>query len=925
MASALPTFPRLVFTVFEPISLAAGFLGAVINPDWFISEQISPATVTSLPAPPSDNDRLVALQLGNIYLLMAMVGLAVLGSTSEVKVVRNYLVALWIADLGHIYTRANRGAADQLDDTARAARLTRRRAGADNHTERALPTARSTKAKEKQVAVSSSNPNDSEDEVDDEELEEEIVARGEPVARFGAPRGVTVRSISPPPQSESDIGSQSVTGTQRYGNPHLAQYTRFSSIPRPADSSAPRGQESQTQEPLLEEIVDDKPEEDRRQGTDLDDAVEIREAALDSLWSTTESLANLLFNPKTESRAWKSLLTIHRRNWFNIQTLFTDEDQELLIDLPKVLGALDEQFHSKGRVIIAAANATALQNELLKIAQRSGDPLALCKRILQRLDQDFPAPFLLNLPENAFEVITNELIELGLDIRTQRLAMELRDLPNNDDMLPVNHAAPLFCAVEDFVDPKEALRHGPYEAVCGGVESSLVAQRAKDILRLIENKTSVEAATALDEEYPFVANDGGGLSIKLSQWTRGIIRGAHEFFMEVSAEPSRASSPAESLASSARREFVRKDVHDNLMSRSTVHHLAMLSRQQRPSRLTHSPSLTPTPQRTTIVREEDGEAALQASPTPATSTAVVAADDNVYDPGDQDDDDDDVDDNDILKIIRNKSRPPQSSATAPQSSAPRPQQRSGFTPVNGVKRVHDSQSQVSDDFELDAREPDPQRREQLDRDRQNMPPPSQRPQKRQRLPSRPSPPPASSSRAPPPSSSSSRREENGTSPSPSPSSSLISGDFSFSQIREQNRLPPSRPPGTQQRTPWSDADTRRLIRLIDAHDCSWSKIAKRQDPNNRIGEPGPEDKEDCVFDVPRDQQAIRDKARNVKVDLLKADLCLYPGFNNIALGKKERSALIARGKNPDRREEDVDIEGVPINTRYIPEDGESYP
>ncbi|KAF4819343.1 hypothetical protein CGCTS75_v011711 [Colletotrichum tropicale] len=103
MAAALPTFPRLVFTVFEPISLAAGFLGAVIDPDWFISEQIASVAATTPPTLATDNSRLVALQLGNIYLLMAMVGLAVLSSTSELKVVRSYLVALWIADLGHIY------------------------------------------------------------------------------------------------------------------------------------------------------------------------------------------------------------------------------------------------------------------------------------------------------------------------------------------------------------------------------------------------------------------------------------------------------------------------------------------------------------------------------------------------------------------------------------------------------------------------------------------------------------------------------------------------------------------------------------------------------------------------------------------------------------------------------------------------------
>ncbi|OHF03502.1 hypothetical protein CORC01_01221 [Colletotrichum orchidophilum] len=102
-AAALPTLPRLVFTVFEPISLVGGFLGAVINPDWFISEQIVQGATSAVPAAESDNTRLVALQLGNMYLLMAMVGLAVLNLTSELRVVRGYLVALWIADIGHIY------------------------------------------------------------------------------------------------------------------------------------------------------------------------------------------------------------------------------------------------------------------------------------------------------------------------------------------------------------------------------------------------------------------------------------------------------------------------------------------------------------------------------------------------------------------------------------------------------------------------------------------------------------------------------------------------------------------------------------------------------------------------------------------------------------------------------------------------------
>lgn len=49
-----------------------------------------------------DNSRLVALQLGNAYGLLFLVGVAVLYTTVELKVVRNYLVALWIADIGHV-------------------------------------------------------------------------------------------------------------------------------------------------------------------------------------------------------------------------------------------------------------------------------------------------------------------------------------------------------------------------------------------------------------------------------------------------------------------------------------------------------------------------------------------------------------------------------------------------------------------------------------------------------------------------------------------------------------------------------------------------------------------------------------------------------------------------------------------------------
>lgn len=64
--------------------------GPLVDADWFIASQIDTA---ALPAS-SENARLVALQLGNAYGLLFLVGVAVLYTTSELKVVRNYLVAL---------------------------------------------------------------------------------------------------------------------------------------------------------------------------------------------------------------------------------------------------------------------------------------------------------------------------------------------------------------------------------------------------------------------------------------------------------------------------------------------------------------------------------------------------------------------------------------------------------------------------------------------------------------------------------------------------------------------------------------------------------------------------------------------------------------------------------------------------------------
>ncbi|KAK4194128.1 hypothetical protein QBC40DRAFT_291358 [Triangularia verruculosa] len=97
MTSQLPAFPRFVFTIAEPISLISGTIGAVVLPRYFITAQ-TPTPILSFP----EQSLLVAQQLGNMYFLAFLLGLFVLHSTTEIKVVRSYLWALWLADIGHM-------------------------------------------------------------------------------------------------------------------------------------------------------------------------------------------------------------------------------------------------------------------------------------------------------------------------------------------------------------------------------------------------------------------------------------------------------------------------------------------------------------------------------------------------------------------------------------------------------------------------------------------------------------------------------------------------------------------------------------------------------------------------------------------------------------------------------------------------------
>ena len=107
----------------------------------------------------------------------------------------------------------------------------------------------------------------------------------------------------------------------------------------------------------------------------------------------------------------------------------------------------------------------------------------------------------------------------------------------------------------------------------------------------------------------------------------------------------------------------------------------------------------------------------------------------------------------------------------------------------------------------------------------------------------------------------------------------------------------------KQRHGWTEPDSAMLITLVRERHAAWAAI---------------EQNDSHKFEHPRNQQAYRDKARNLKVDFLLTDAILPPGFDLVALGNKERKRLVSMGKNPDRREKDIDENGNAISTEYRP-------
>jgi len=98
--SALPAWPLILFGLLEPAALVWGYYIALTTPEEYYAAQVPDSTILSKALSPQSLS--LTLQMGNVLLLLAFVAV-ICCWTKDRTVARNYLIAVALADFGHIY------------------------------------------------------------------------------------------------------------------------------------------------------------------------------------------------------------------------------------------------------------------------------------------------------------------------------------------------------------------------------------------------------------------------------------------------------------------------------------------------------------------------------------------------------------------------------------------------------------------------------------------------------------------------------------------------------------------------------------------------------------------------------------------------------------------------------------------------------
>ncbi|KAF4992367.1 hypothetical protein FGRMN_7223 [Fusarium graminum] len=868
MSSCLPAFPRTVFTIIEPISLVAGFIGVVIDPAWFIGEQTLQHDITEA----SMNSITVAWQLGNLYLLMAIMGVAILFSTSEIKVVRAYLIALWIGDIGHLFftscglgweasttplewnamTWGNIGMTLFLFFT-RTAYLTGL-FGPDHG-----------RAKSAAISTQPSRATRS--------TQKQNTAAPAPAP---APSPVVTR-ISQPPESVKPNRVLQKDPVPRRNAPHYARSpSSIPSIPlRPDDETEFYDEDEEYETGLQDEEEYDQEVQDDEVGSQLEVTEHREQSQVDlvidpaqqkilqltapDLARAADSLFACLQQRDPDQDIFRGSLSIKRRAFYNIRAEYYTLDQEgtePFIDFAQFLTQNFTPSQVFTASLIARSNVVSAFDKLYDIKEEEASDTFT---FLQTLNKVMPSFF--TIADGMFQHA-----ECTLDLRTW-LFVQVFSQPDNEidyrDLL-----ASLFCRDPERLgtNDEEAIPNdyptlfaGKYFRELGGKDhdlDELCSTRISHILGIVRGNNRDVAAAQLIEEFP-VHN----LVDELQKcWV--------SLYKLLSDEESVRAVTEPPIEYQQGMDDSQSGGDFGSESQSIVR---IGSQEVEPSLFVDQTSLR--------ALHGDNRARLSAPP-PNQQRAVSgsAVPHDYYQHTNAD-------------LMRSPFPPARSLRLGHNANANNERGQKRPRPI--------AEDDEEDPFETDSRHVDPAKRDEL---RRRMPPPPV-PQPVSRPPQKHGPAPPQSSGSDFPSfQQESSLESNGRLASKSPSASMPDFDairIAASQRAKEARMADNERQGGKQRVQWSQHDSQVLIDLIAEYGVRWSTI------ENHGGK---------LFEYPRNQQAYRDRARNIKTELLIIDVALPPNFDGVALSNKEIQKIKAAGKNPHRRENDVDEQGNPINT-----------
>ncbi|RGP77443.1 hypothetical protein FLONG3_4448 [Fusarium longipes] len=833
MASSLPTFPRIVFTIFEPISLVAGFVGAVIDPAWFINEQVPQSNVMS----PSGNGIMVTWQLGNLYLLLGFLGIAILSTTNEISVVRAYLIALWLGDIGHVGFSSYGLGWDMLMNPTKwnattwgNIAVTLQRVMRNTRRNGPAPVATPPReARAPQVEPPAS-------------VKPSRVLQTDPVARRNAP---------PWARRESSIST----------NPaRLDDETEYLD----EDDDDDDGDDfSQPDVPISEPEVVKIPREDLQPSQEFDPEtlknLEILEHMVPDLARAADSLYKYSKQKPSNNEVFQRCLRIKRRAFYSIKDDFKELGQPCKGDFVDFTSFLELGSTQEQEVLVAQIARANIVMAYDRVLDFEDDQTPEIFTFLKTFNQIFPDYFLLRS-----EVFQNP--EVILDMRVWLFVETLSHTHGQGDIKEL--------LVEFFCDPQKittlvsveeqsnyaALLSGQYFREVGGSArvdtSELCTTRIREVVEVFNTykHDRHKAIAQLMEKYPL-----GKLLKDLQLSFDGMYILAYEATVGADTQSPRPDQQAivESQSDhygSDSQSIIRagtQEVERSLfVNKRSL--LALENGTQASGGLTFS-NQQPVGPISRVPRDyhQHTNADLLNSPFPPASS---------------------------FRLVSN----------------------SGKSQHRGHKRPRDATAEddEEDSFETDNRRLDLKRREELKR---QMPPPPKPELTHRSIPRR-VPVPSSARSMPPAFDRESSRDSTPRAVPQPPSSSVVSYDAlkkAASQRHREARLADPERQGPRQRVSWSDHDTQLLLDFIQEHGARWSTI-------ENIGKDH--------FEHPRNQQAYRDRARNLKTEILIADALLPPNFNDVALGNKEIVKVKTVGKNPYRKEEDIDANGNPINT-----------